>query len=57
MDVYSVIGAVVLFQKRTFPIGESRSSVLSTFEHITSVFVGTVIFHEGHNPSSKRHLS
>ena len=46
------VGAVVLFQKGTFLIGGSRSSVLSTFEPITSVIAGTVIFHERLNPSS-----
>jgi drug/metabolite transporter (DMT)-like permease len=40
------IGAVVLFQKGTFLAGGSRAAILSTFEPITSIFAGIVIFHE-----------
>lgn len=40
------IGAVVLFQKGTFLIGGSRASILSTFEPITSILAGAVIFNE-----------
>ncbi len=46
------VGAVVLFQKGTFLIGGSRASILSTFEPITSVIAGTMIFKETLNPSS-----
>lgn len=38
--------AVVLFQKGTFLVGGARASILSTFEPITSVFAGVIIFHE-----------
>jgi drug/metabolite transporter (DMT)-like permease len=40
------VGAVVLFQKGTFLIGGSRASILSTFEPITSILAGAVIFSE-----------
>ena len=40
------VGAVVLFQKGTFLIGGERASILSTFEPITSVFTGVIVFHE-----------
>ncbi len=40
------VGAVVLFQRGTFLIGGSRASVLSTFEPITSILAGAVIFKE-----------
>ncbi len=40
------VGAVVFFQRGTFLIGGSRASILSTFEPITSVLAGAVIFHE-----------
>ena len=40
------IGAVVLFQKGTFLIGGCRASILSTFEPITSILAGAVIFNE-----------
>lgn len=40
------IGAVVLFQKGTFLIGGGRASILSTFEPITSVLAGALIFRE-----------
>ena len=40
------IGAVVLFQKGTFLIGGSRASILSTFEPITSILAGAIIFKE-----------
>ena len=45
-------GAVALFQKGTFLIGGSRASILSTFEPITSVFAGIIIFHETITPFS-----
>ncbi len=38
--------AIVLFQRGTFLIGGSRASILSTFEPITSILAGTVIFKE-----------
>lgn len=47
--VFSValcIGAVVLFQRGTFLIGGQKSSILSTFEPITSIFIGIIVFHE-----------
>ena len=40
------VGAVVLFQRGTFIIGGERASILSTFEPITSVLTGVIIFHE-----------
>lgn len=39
-------GAVALFQRGTFIIGGSRASILSTFEPITSIFAGIIIFRE-----------
>jgi len=39
-------GAVALFQRGTFLIGGERTSILSTLEPTTSVFVGVLIFHE-----------
>ncbi len=44
------VGAVVLFQKGTFLIGGSRASILSTFEPITSIFAGVIIFKESMTP-------
>lgn len=43
-------GAVALFQRGTFLIGGSRASILSTFEPITGVFVGILVFRETVNP-------
>ena len=40
------VGAMVLFQSGTFLIGGSKASILSTFEPITSVIVGILIFKE-----------
>lgn len=40
------VGAVVLFQKGTFLIGGGRASILSTFEPITSILAGVIIFNE-----------
>ncbi len=40
------VGAVVLFQRGTFLIGGSRASILSTFEPITSILAGAIIFKE-----------
>ena len=43
-------GAVALFQRGTFLIGGSRASILSTFEPITGVFAGILLFQEAVNP-------
>ena len=43
-------GAVALFQRGTFLIGGSRASILSTFEPITGVFVGILVFRETVSP-------
>lgn len=40
------VGAVVLFQKGTFLIGGGRASIISTFEPITSLIAGVIIFNE-----------
>ena len=40
------IGAVALFQRGTFLIGGGRASILSTFEPITSILAGVIIFSE-----------
>lgn len=40
------IGAVGLFQSGTMIIGAQRASILSTFEPITSLVVGVLVFHE-----------
>lgn len=40
------VGAVVLFQQGTFLIGGQRAAILSTFEPITSMTIGFLIFHE-----------
>lgn len=40
------VGAVVLFQCGTFIIGGERASILSTFEPITSIIAGAIVFHE-----------
>ena len=42
----STVFATVLFQKGTALIGGPRAAILSTFEPITSVIVGIVIFHD-----------
>lgn len=44
------VGAVVLFQKGTFIIGGGRASIISTFEPITSVIAGVLIFNENTTP-------
>lgn len=43
------VGAVILFQKGTFLIGGQKSSILSTFEPITSIVIGILIFNEPFN--------
>lgn len=40
------VGAVVLFQQGTFLVGGERASILSTFEPITGVFLGVLVFRE-----------
>ena len=44
------IGAVMLFQKGTFLIGAQRAAILSTFEPITSIFVGILFLNETLTP-------
>lgn len=43
------VGAVVLFQQGTFLIGGQRAAILSTFEPITSLAVGILVFQEAFN--------
>ena len=43
-------GAMVLFQQGTFLIGGERASILSTFEPITGVVVGILVFGEPVGP-------
>lgn len=45
-SLFLCIGAVVLFRKGTLLIGGQRASILSTFEPITSIFIGIVLFCE-----------
>ena len=40
------VGAVVLFQQGTFLVGGERASILSTFEPITGVLLGVLVFRE-----------
>lgn len=40
------VGAVYLFQQGAFLIGGERTSILSAFEPITSLFVGALVLHE-----------
>lgn len=40
------VGAMVMFRQGTLIIGGQRASILSTFEPITSIFVGIVLFGE-----------
>lgn len=42
----STVFATVLFQKGTALIGGPRAAILSTFEPITSVIVGILVFHD-----------
>lgn len=40
------VGAVVLFRQGTLLIGGQRAAILSTFEPITSIFIGIALFSE-----------
>lgn len=40
------VGAVVMFQRGTFLIGGERASILSTFEPLTGVIMGALVFQE-----------
>ena len=40
------VGAIVLFQTGVKIVGAQNASILSTFEPITSILVGRVVFHE-----------
>lgn len=43
------VGAMVLFQLGVRIVGSQRASILSTFEPITSIIVGIIVFHEVFN--------
>jgi drug/metabolite transporter (DMT)-like permease len=43
------LGGVCLFQKGVKLIGSQSTSVLSTFEPITSILIGILIFNESFN--------
>ncbi len=46
MALFTTVIALVLFQKGTYICGSVKSSLLSTFEPITGVFIGMLVFHE-----------
>ena len=46
LAIDATVLAVVLFQKGVFLCGSVKASLLSTFEPLTSVFVGYLVYHE-----------
>lgn len=46
MALFTTVFALVLFQKGLFLCGEVKASLLSTFEPITGIIVGVVVFNE-----------
>ena len=46
LALFCTVFALMLFQKGLFLCGEIKTSLLSTFEPITSVVVGVIVFNE-----------
>ena len=46
MAVFATVFALVLFQKGVFLCGEIKASLFSTFEPLTGIVIGVIIFHE-----------
>ena len=45
----ATVFALVLFQKGVFLCGEVKASLFSTFEPLTGIVIGIIVFHEGMN--------
>lgn len=46
MALFATVFALVLFQRGVFLCGEVKASLFSTFEPLTGIVVGVVVFHE-----------
>ena len=46
LALFATVFALVLFQKGVFLCGEVKASLLSTFEPLTGIVIGVVVFHE-----------
>lgn len=42
----ATVFALILFQKGVFLCGEVKASLFSTFEPLTGIVIGAVVFHE-----------
>lgn len=51
MALFTTVFALVLFQKGLFLCGEVKASLLSTFEPLTGILVGVIVFREVLTPS------
>ena len=46
MALFATVFALVLFQKGVFLCGEVKASLFSTFEPLTGIMIGVIVFHE-----------
>ncbi len=46
MALFATVFALVLFQKGVFLCGEVKASLFSTFEPLTGILIGAIVFHE-----------
>ena len=46
MALFATVFALVLFQKGVFLCGEVKASLFSTFEPLTGIVIGVIVFHE-----------
>ena len=46
LALFATVFALVLFQKGVFLCGEVKASLFSTFEPLTGIIIGVVVFHE-----------
>ena len=46
MALFATVFALVLFQKGVFLCGEVKASLFSTFEPLTGILLGVIVFHE-----------
>lgn len=47
LALFATVFALVLFQKGVFLCGEVKASLFSTFEPLTGIVIGVIVFHEG----------
>ena len=50
LGLFATVLALALFQLCVFPCGDVKASLISTFEPLTGVILGILVFHETRTP-------